>query len=235
MFRKKWQLTLTIAFACLGLLLSLQFKTHRALVDDLNLQSTETLATIAKNLSSKYYELIQEVWDLRTQLKLFEQSADQNKTALEAMAREHQKLDIAIGSVPVEGPGLIITIPDNDLYFGYQDIIDIINELWNAGAEAVSVNDIRINNNVSILPTDSISSILLNNKEISYPFVIKAIGEPSNMEKGIAIPSGIIDYLRTIRKIPLEIKQADKISLPAADIPNFKYAHVITDLPAKSE
>ncbi len=229
MFRKKWQLTLTIAFASLGLLLSLQFKTHRAMVNDLNSQNNETLATIAKNLNSKYYQLIQEVWDLRTQLKLFEQSADQNKTVLEAMTREQQKLNIAIGSVPVKGPGLIITVPRTDLYFGYQDVIDIINELWNAGAEAVSVNGMRINNNISILPTEELSTISLNNNTISYPYVIEAIGEPSNLEKGISIPSGIIDYLRTIRKIPLEIKQSDKISLPPTSSPHYKYARFATN------
>lgn len=235
MFRKKWQLTLTIALASLGLLLSMQFRTHKALVNDLNSQSNETLATIAKNLNTKYYQLIQEVWDLRTQLKLFEQSANQNKTVLEAMSREKQKLDIAIGSVPSEGPGLVITILKNDqndqIYFSYQDLVDIVNELWNAGAEAVSVNNIRINSTAAFLPSEELSTVLLNGQILTYPYVIKAIGESASLEKGISIPSGIIDNLRTVYKIPLEIKQTDKLVIPAAPYPEFEYAKLSTDKP----
>lgn len=234
MFRKKWQLTLSIALASLGLLLSMQFRTHTALVNDLNSQSNEALATIAKNLSTKYYQLIQEVWDLRTQLKLYEQSVNQNKTVLEAMSREQQKLNIAIGSVPAQGSGLLITILKNDQnYFGYQDLIDIVNELWNAGAEAISVNDIRINSTSAFLPSDELSTVLLNGRILSYPYVVKAIGEPASLEKGISIPSGIIDNLRTVYQIPMEIKQMDKLVVPAAPYPKFEYAQIPTDQPGK--
>lgn len=234
MFRKKWQLTLAIALASLGLLLSMQFRTHNAQVNDLNSQSNETLATIAKNLNTKYYQLIQEVWDLRTQLKLLEQSANQNKTVLEAMTREQQKLNIAMGSIPVEGPGLIIRVLQNDQnYFSYQDLIDIVNELWNAGAEAVSINGVRITSDTSFLPSEGFSTIMLNGQQLSYPYVVKAIGEPVSLEKGISIPSGIIDNLRTVYKIPLEIQQADKLVLPASIMPMFKYARVSSSAPVK--
>ncbi len=231
MFRKKWQLTLTIAFACLGLLLSLQFRTHKAMVNDLNSQSNETLALIARDFTSKYYRLIQEVWDLRTQRKLLEQSADQDKTVLEAMTREHQKLQIATGSIPVEGPGLIMTIPENDRFFGYNDLIDIVNELWNAGAEAISVNGYRAGYYTSFLPTagEPSTTIEPDGIKLSYPYVIMAVGEPTALEKGISIPSGIIDNLKTIYKIPLEIKQVEKISLPAGSAVNFKYALSLKD------
>lgn len=233
MFRKKWQLTLAIALASLGLLLSMQFRTHKALVNDLNSQSNETLATIAKNLNTKYYQLIQEVWDLRTQLKLLEQSANQNKTVLEAMTREQQKLNIAIGSIPVEGPGLVITIlQDDQTYFGYQDLIDIVNELWNAGAEAIAINGIRINNNTAFLPSEDLSAIMLNRHKLSYPYVVEAIGEPVSLEKGISIPSGIIDNLRTVYKIPLEIQQVDKLVMPASPLPMFEQARILTSQPA---
>lgn len=228
MFRNKWQLTLTIAFLCLGLLFSLQFRTHKAMDNDLNFQSNETLAAISRDLNTKYYQLIQEVWDLRTQLRLLEQSNDQNKLLVEALKREQQKLNIATGLTPVEGPGLIITIPENNQnYLGYQDIIDIVNELWNANAEAISVNSIRVTGATSFLPSDELSTILMDGKKLSYPYVIKAIGEPSALEKGISIPKGVIDYLRNLYKIPLEIKQADKVSLPSASAPNLKYSYPV--------
>lgn len=229
LFKKQWQLTLTIAFLSLGLLLSIQFTTHRAMEEDLNAQSSETLAAIAKNLTTKYYELIREVWDLRSQLKLLEQTRDENKTVTEAVKREQQKLNIANGSLPVEGPGLIITIPPNDQnYFGYQDLIDIINELWNAGAEAISVNGRRVSNTTSITPDDDFTTIRINDDKLYYPYVIMAIGEPATLEKGISIPSGIIDNLRAVYKIPLEIQQSEKIKLSPAPIEQFYYAKPVS-------
>ncbi len=234
MFRKKWQLTLTIAFACLGLLLSLQFRAHQAMDNDLNSQNSETLAAIAKSLYTKYYQLIQEVWDLRSQLRLLEQSDDQNKTAKEAMDREKQKLNIAVGDTPVEGPGLVITIPEYDQnYFGYQNVIDIVNELWNAGAEAISVNDYRITAASSLMPTEELSAMTVNGHKITYPYVIKAVGEPASLEKGISIANGIIDDLKNLYKIPLEIKQVDKIRLPAAAAPTFRHAQTVTNQAAE--
>lgn len=230
MSAKRWPLTLIVAFACLGLLLSLQFKTHQAMADDLNYQSNETLAAIAKNLTTKYYQLIQEVWDLRTQLKLLQQSADQNKTTLEAMSREQQKLNTALGTVPVEGPGITVTIPENDQnYFGYQDIVDIINELWNSGAEAVCVNGFRITNSTSIMPDSEYIAVLINGVRISYPYTIEAIGEPNSLDKGISIPFGIVDNLRTLFKIPILIKQEENLKLPSASAPNFKYTQTVVE------
>lgn len=228
MFRKHWQLTLTIAFACMGLLLSMQFRTHQAMNSDLNTQSNDTLAAIARNLNTKQSRLVQEVWDLRTQLRLLEQSADQEKLALEAMKREQQKLNIAIGSTRVEGPGLIITITENDQnYFGYQDIVDIVNELWNAGAEAVSVNGFRVSHNTAFLPAEEYSSIMLKDRKLSPPYEIIVIGEPTSLEKGIAILNGIVDDLRSLYKIPVEINQVEKISIPATPMITHKYVRSI--------
>lgn len=222
---KKWQFTLTIAFVALGLLLSLQFRTYRAYRSDLASQSTEALAAMAKNLNSQYYELMQEVWNQRAQLKLIEKNAAQAKDVAESMRMEMDKLTIANGYVPVTGPGLTVTIPPGtNSAFGFMDVIDIVNEIWNAGAEAVAVNNIRVNSFTAVLPDEDFTSVAVNGRKLAFPIVISAIGEPDTLDKGIAIPKGVIDILRLERNIPLEIKQQEKITLPAAPRPEFKYA-----------
>lgn len=225
---KKWQFTLTVAFIVLGLMLSLQFRTYRAYRNDLGSQSTETLSALAKNLNSQYYELMQEVWDLRAQQKLIEKNASQDKNVAESMGMEMAKLNIANGYVPVTGPGLTVTIPNesNGAFF-YTDVIDIVNELWSAGAEAVAVNNIRMNSLTTILPDEDLTSVMVNNRKLAYPIVISAIGEPDTLDKGISITKGVIYSLRLDKKIPLEIKQQEKLSLPAAPRHNFKYTEKV--------
>ncbi len=221
---KKWQLTLTIAFIVLGLLLSLQFRTYRAYRNDLGSQSTETLAAMAKNLNSQYYELFQEVGDLSAQQKLIEKNAAQDKDVAAAMQIEMEKLNIANGYTPVKGAGLTVTIPpETNGAFGYMDVIDIVNEIWNAGAEAVAVNNIRVNGFTSILADEDYTRIHVNGQKLDFPIVISAIGEPGTLDKGIAIPRGVIDGLRIERNIPLEIKQEEHLVLPAAPRHTFKY------------
>ncbi|KNZ68620.1 hypothetical protein Tfer_2794 [Thermincola ferriacetica] len=229
MFRK-WQFALTFTFVLLGILLSFQFRTQQALLNDLSSQSTETLTAMAKNLNQKHYQLIREVWDLRTQQKRLESSVSEEKTLAETMQIEIDKLNIANGLSPVEGPGIILIIPENnsDAFF-YQNMIDIINELWNAGAEAVAVNGIRVTNHTSILPADEFSGILVNGTKITYPYEVSAIGEPSTLNNGISIPQGIVENLRNFYKIPLEIKQVERMELPAAKPINFKYAKPVKE------
>lgn len=228
MMFKKWQFTLTVAFIALGLLLSLQFRTFRAYRNDLGSQSTETLSALARNLNSQYYELMQEVWDLRAQQKLIEKNASQDKDVAATMGMEMAKLNIANGYVPVTGPGLTVTIPNESngaLY--YTDIIDIVNELWSAGAEAVAVNNIRINSFTPILPDEDLTSVTVNHRKLAFPIVISAIGEPDTLDKGISITKGVIYTLRLDKKIPLEIEQQEKITLPAAPRHQFRYTEKV--------
>jgi len=222
---KKWQISLTIAFVFLGLLLSLQFRTYRAHRNDLASQSTETLAAMAKTLNSRYYELIQEVGDLRAQQKLIEKNAAQDQDVAASMRMETEKLNIANGYIPVSGPGLTVSVPsETNGVFSQFDVIDIVNELWNAGAEAVAVNNIRVNSFTTVMPDEDYVNILVNGRKLAFPIVISAIGEPGTLDKGIAIPRGVIDELRISRNIPLEIRQEEKLTLPAAPRQKFHYA-----------
>lgn len=227
---RKWQFSLTVTLICLGILLSFQFRTQQALVNDLSSQSMETLTAMAKNLNTKHYQLIREVWDLRTQQKRLESNVSEEQTLTETMQTEIAKQNIANGVTPVEGPGVKLIIPDtNSQTFYFQNMIDIINELWNAGAEAVAINGIRINNFTSILPGEDFSDILINGNKITYPYEVTAIGEPTTLDNGISIPQGIVENLRNFYKIPLEISQVEHLSIPAAPKPKFRWAQPVTE------
>jgi len=89
-------------------------------------------------------------------------------------------------------------------------LVDIVNELKNAGAEAISVNDIRI------VATSSIemekNNIVVDGKRIARPYVIKAIGNSEIMNSSLIRPGGTIEYIRNNRaKIELVIAKEVKI------------------------
>jgi hypothetical protein len=108
-----------------------------------------------------------------------------------AIERQSAGLGTAVGS------GLVVTLADAPLNAGsleenidpnwllvhQQDIQGVINALWAGGASAISVMDERI---ISISPIKCVgSTVLVNGKVFSPPFVIRAIGDPKSLQESL--------------------------------------------------
>lgn len=127
---------------------------------------------------------------------------NENTTQIEA---ELKTTNILLGLTQVSGTGITITIQDNQsikeesvLDISYylvhdEDLREVINELKNAGAEAISINDQRIISTTAITCDGNV--ILVNGEKISSPFIIKAIGS-SEMLGGLSRPGGYIELLK---------------------------------------
>ncbi len=105
----------------------------------------------------------------------------------------------------------------SDLLIHDGDILSIINELKNAGAEAISINDQRL------VPTSSIvcggNIIEINGEKVGAPFIIKAIGLPELLA-GLSRPGGYLQILKD-DTIEVDLKMSNKITIP-------KYSGVLT-------
>lgn len=137
-------------------------------------------------LKEKNEDLGVEIAELNSTL---EQLADQN-LALFAIQEEIYKYQKLIGESPIFGPGLEVTI---DGKISTPWIIDLLNELLSTGAQAVSLNGIRITNSsvgFDVLPQ---GQILLDGTILSQPFVFGAIGESSTIINVLELPGGIFD------------------------------------------
>lgn len=146
---------------------------------------------------------------------------DSNSAKIEEELKTANKL---LGLTDVTGTGIIITIADyqtsssqtlglvdaNYLIVHSTDILRIINELKNAGAEAISINNERIVLTSSITCDGNV--ILVNGQKLGSPFVIKAIGSPELLLGSITRPGGYIESM-TDDGIQVEIKKSDKITI----------------------
>ncbi len=109
-----------------------------------------------------------------------------------AIKEEITKLKKIAGHMDIEGPGITIKIQNiiDGIWF-----IDMVNEYYTAGANAISINDIRlIDKNSGFTFTNG--STILNGKNISPPYTIKIIGDPQVLLKSLNQPGGIIDRLK---------------------------------------
>ena len=154
-------------------------------------------------------------------------------TAGRALARRLEQLELASGTTAVTGPGLVVRLADastggaagpDPLRGGSvaegrvrdEDVQDAVNGLWAAGAEAVAVNGQRLTALSAIRSAGE--SILVDLRPLSPPYLIRAVGDPADLEVGfVAGASGRrLTTLTSLYGIGFEVERADELELPAA-------------------
>lgn len=101
------------------------------------------------------------------------------------------------------------------------DIIGVVNELQNAGAEAISVNDQRIVLNSAISCGGNI--ITVNGEKIGVPFVIKAIGLPEQLAGALERADGFIEILEDAG-VRTNVERTNSLTIPKySGIISYKY------------
>ncbi len=93
-------------------------------------------------------------------------------------------------------------------------LTDIVNELFSAGAEAVSINSIRLTNKSIGFDTIPSGQILLNGVILNKPFVVTAIGDRNVLKEALEQPEGIVERMsRSISDAVIEIQESDLIEM----------------------
>lgn len=152
--------------------------------------------------------------DLKKEITSLEESIGQFKnqdSALKAIEEEIMKYTKLSGEVPVFGPGISLKL-DRGITTPW--MIDLINELFASGAQAVSVNGIRLSNKSVGFDTLPQGQMVLNGSILSPPFEFKAIGESSALETNLSVKNGILERLKTTFKdLKSEISRKDTLQI----------------------
>lgn len=225
--KRKWHITLAVALMILGILISAQLQTQNRLEVDLSSQNSSDLVIMINNLSEKRRALTTEISTSEAMLYSYRNDYSDNTQLLESVSAETTRLDMIIGNSTIYGSGITVEMT-KDMYPLYTDVLDIVNELWAAGAEAVAINDYRLNDRSYIYYSedDTGTVLTLNGIALEFPIVISAIGNSDTMESSLNMPGGIINNLNLFHMYPVITKQ-DKVTIPLLEeTANFKYAEV---------
>ena len=125
-------------------------------------------------------------------LQAAEQSLRTGTTA-EALQQAQERADdlrVLAGTTAVSGPGIRLRIEGEDAFFA-SDLLNTVQELRDAGAEAIEVNGIRVV--VDTWFADERDAISVSGTQVTQPFEILAIGGPATMATAMRIPGGIAD------------------------------------------
>lgn len=197
-----------------GFLLVSQFRSDERLSQRLEAESEEDLARILANLSSEADALRDEIGTLRVQLADLEASNRSEESAAKAADEQLQALEVLAGTVPVTGPGVVVAIADPQRSITYDSLIDVVQELRDAGAEAVAVNGRRVGV-ASAFAEDRERAVTLDGVVLTAPFSVTAIGQPTTLEGGLKIPGGALDTLGALKGVTAQVQRSPKVDIPA--------------------
>ena len=192
--------------------------------------ATSDLSTLVRTRQEQVRQLETEVSSLDAAIEGF--SPAQSGTAAEDA--------FTAGSTrPVSGPGVQITLSDaptgqvpagatpDDLVIHQQDIEDTMNALWAGGAEAMTVQGVRITNRTVIRCIGNV--ILVDGTSYSPPYVIQAIGDPDTLRATVTANPRMVNYQAYVTKYGLgwDMQTKDSLSFaPATTSLTVNYATV---------
>ncbi len=175
----------------------------------------------------KYDNKFKELEETEKQLETERENATKNNSELEEAEKKITEGNKITGMTEVTGAGVTITLSDgkgissstlnpSQLIVHDIDVLSVVNELINAGAEAISINGQRWVLNTAISCRGN--TIDINGERIGAPFVIKAIGLPEYLS-GLERVGGYLEYMKQ-DGVNVKLEKSNNITIP-------KYSGVI--------
>lgn len=165
-----------------------------------NMREAELREQIS-TLKSKYEEVNEKLTETNSKIAEYNAKIESNDEASELLDEELKKSNLLLGTTDVVGEGVVVTLTDNqERSIEANDLVELINELRFAGAEAISINGVRILSMTDIVDIDSYILIKPRQRLIS-PYVVKAIGNQTYLSSALSLKvSGFIDSYQKIGK-----------------------------------
>lgn len=181
--------------ALLGFAIAVQVHANSG-SDSLASLRSDDLIGILDNQNARADRLRQQIADLQQTLRRLSDSGDSANAARVQALQDQQALGILLGTIPATGPGITAAVADPGHRLGAEDVLDIIEELRGAGAEAISFGSVRVSTDTAFTNVDG--SIAVDGTVLTAPYQVVAIGDPKTMDTALNIPGGIAATVRSL-------------------------------------
>ncbi len=170
------------------------------------------------------------------------QTAEQapSGSALQRLTDQQQGLGVAAGTAAVTGPAVTVrlddaphdgSIPDgfsaDDMVVHQQDVQGVVNALWAAGAEAMTLMDQRVISTSAVRCVGNV--LILQGRVYSPPYVITAMGDPTRLQRALQDSAQLAIYRQYVDAVGLgyDVSTQSALAMPAYDgVPELRYARV---------
>jgi uncharacterized protein YlxW (UPF0749 family) len=210
MNRRRNQLSLAIVAFLLGALVVVQLRSQAA-GNGLDTLTTTELTVLVGNLNTRNDQLRAEIATTQAELAALQASNARGDTSVGQLQVDLARVRAWTGLDPVMGPGVRITVTGG-LHAG--SVQDLVNELRNVGAEAIAVDDVRVEPNSIV--DGPVGGLLIESTHLGDPFEVSAIGNPNSLTGSLTRAGGIIAQLAaTDPAAQLIVTPMDTLRLPA--------------------
>lgn len=207
--------TISIMSFILVCVMFMQFKVvNETDIAQIESMREDELQVAVEEWKEKYEEAYKKLEDTNKKINEYEEKVQNNTETRELVDKELSEAKKNFGLTDVSGEGIVITLTNTDerSYTAY-NLLDLINELRAAGAEAISINNERITN-ISDIVDISTSHIRINSNNVSSPYVIKAIGDKTYLKSALTIKNGYFD-LKQKEEYSIDIQEKTNIKINA--------------------
>lgn len=158
------------------------------------LRQTE-LVRILDDAESRAESLREEQQALQAEYDRVVAGGAEAREAAEEAARRAEELAILAGSLPAAGPGVELTVPDPGDELRATLVLDAVQELRDAGAEALQIGNVRIVVSTAFEDAPGSPGIRVGGRDVAPPYVLKAIGPAADLDSALGIPGGVVETL----------------------------------------
>jgi uncharacterized protein YlxW (UPF0749 family) len=182
--------------------------------DSLDTARPADLLVLLDSLRQREATLNAEVSELQNTLNQLQASGNTDQAAIQSAQARLAALSILVGAVGATGPGVTVTIEDPGPGVSPEVMLDVINELRAAGAEAIETNDahqsVRVGVDTWVVGTPG--SLTIDSKTVSPPYSILAIGDPPTLAAAMNIPGGAEDSIKRVGA-RMSVQQANRVDV----------------------
>ena len=188
--------------------------------DSLETARPADLLVLLDSLQQREAALNTEVAELQRTLAQLQASGSSDQAAIENAQSRLAALSILIGTVAATGPGVTVTITDTAPGVPAETLLDVINELRNAGAEAMEIRGrsgdqqraVRVG--VDTWVVGDPGALVVDDITLSPPYSVLAIGDPPTLAAAMNIPGGAVDSVERVGGT-MEIEQSERVDVTA--------------------
>jgi uncharacterized protein YlxW (UPF0749 family) len=178
------------------------------------------LLVLLDSLQQREAALNTEVADLQRNLAQLQASGSNDQAAIENAQARLAALSILIGTVAATGPGVTLAIEDAAPGVPAETMLDVINELRAAGAEAMEIQgrpggqqtSVRVG--VDTWVVGSPGALVVDNATLNPPYSVLAIGDPATLAAAMNIPGGAMDSVERVGG-KMVVQQSDRVDITA--------------------
>ncbi len=204
------QVVVAVVAFILGLLVVVQLRAQAG-AGGLAALSSQELTLLVANLNTRNNQLRSEIASLERQLDALESGGSQGSISINESRATLARIRAWAGLDAVSGKGIAITVRGP---ISASVIEDLVNELRNAGAEAVAIEDVRVVPGTVV--GGSGPTVSVDDRSLDDPFTMRAIGSPESLTGSLTRAGGIVAQVAaTHPETTLEIEPTDRMVLPA--------------------